>query len=127
MTKMPHNLSKMEKAIWLVSNVPGCDLAKIHFLRYKGYIAAEILKATYATNCPPVAAPGEPLMVWNQHSELCSWPCKHSHVHYRGAIPCTGPIICSMCGTLWDTMEEAKATQKEWNQREMPTFALAWR
>lgn len=34
--------------------------------------------------------------------------CAHEHVRYRGAIPCTGPIICTMCGYLWETMEEAK-------------------
>ena len=39
--------------------------------------------------------------------------CDHQHVHYRGSFPCTGPVICSMCGQLWDTMEQAKQGRKE--------------
>jgi len=34
--------------------------------------------------------------------------CLHNHVHYRGQIPETGPVICSMCGKTWNTMKEAK-------------------
>lgn len=28
--------------------------------------------------------------------------CKHEHTPYRGKIPCTGPLICTMCGLLFD-------------------------
>lgn len=28
--------------------------------------------------------------------------CHHLHMHYRGAIPNTGPRVCSMCGSTED-------------------------
>lgn len=38
--------------------------------------------------------------------------CLHEHAPYRGNIPCTGPRICTMCGTLFDNDQElAEARQ----------------
>ena len=34
--------------------------------------------------------------------------CFHVPLHYTGKMPCTGPVMCSMCGTIWNTIEEAK-------------------
>ena len=28
--------------------------------------------------------------------------CEHERLHYRGAIPCTGPKVCDMCGLRED-------------------------
>jgi len=30
--------------------------------------------------------------------------CRHEHMRYRGAIPCTGPRVCSMCGAREDDL-----------------------
>ena len=30
--------------------------------------------------------------------------CEHEHMRYRGAIPCTGPRVCSMCGAREDDL-----------------------
>jgi hypothetical protein len=33
--------------------------------------------------------------------------CDHAHMPFRGAIPCTGPRACTMCGaTEYDLREE---------------------
>ena len=37
--------------------------------------------------------------------------CVHSHAPYRGAIPCTGPLACSMCGMLFDDRQELETAQ----------------
>ena len=29
-------------------------------------------------------------------------PCTHEHAPYSGRMPCTGPRVCSMCGTVVD-------------------------
>lgn len=34
-------------------------------------------------------------------------PCPHEMVAYIGRIPCTGPRVCRMCGTV-EPREEAK-------------------
>ena len=28
--------------------------------------------------------------------------CPHVHVPFTGSIPCTGPRVCSMCGTRFE-------------------------
>lgn len=38
--------------------------------------------------------------------------CVHHHVHYRGEVPCTGPLVCSMCGTLFHSQEEVTAARE---------------
>jgi hypothetical protein len=29
-------------------------------------------------------------------------PCVTHAVHFKGRMPCTGPLVCSMCGTEWN-------------------------
>jgi hypothetical protein len=37
--------------------------------------------------------------------------CDHSHMPYRGSVPCTGPRACTMCGMTAEEIEEEKARQ----------------
>ena len=32
--------------------------------------------------------------------------CDHPHVYFTGAIPCTGPLRCSLCGARVDQHKE---------------------
>lgn len=47
--------------------------------------------------------------------------CEHPHVYYQGVVPCTGPQVCSMCGTAFVSDEEIEAArgaaQKEIEKR----------
>jgi hypothetical protein len=36
--------------------------------------------------------------------------CRHQHFFWTGSMPCTGRLICSMCGY---TSEEINAIEKE--------------
>lgn len=33
------------------------------------------------------------------HPEVREQECEHVHAPYSGSMPCTGPRICSMCGS----------------------------
>ena len=40
-------------------------------------------------------------------------PCCHKCVRWNGRIPCTGRVLCSMCGTSWSNMTAAQQAQQE--------------
>lgn len=44
--------------------------------------------------------------------------CKHEHTPYRGEMPCTGPLICTMCGALFDS--ETKQEIHKWRLPHAP-------
>lgn len=54
-----------------------------------------------------------PKMKNNLHPELRSKTCIHAPVAYRGSIPCTGPLKCSMCGTLFENWNELAQARHE--------------
>lgn len=50
--------------------------------------------------------------IYAQCPEERNKECYHDHTPYRGSIPCTGPRICTMCGTLFNEQEYAQLFKK---------------
>ena len=50
---------------------------------------------------------------WALFPEVRQKVCTHDHTPYRGSMPCTGLLICTMCGMLFDDHAERDAARLE--------------